>query len=49
MKIKMKDSGESPEFGPYQAGEEIDETRASPEKMQTLIDRGLATENKAKK
>jgi len=43
MKIKMKDAGESPEFGPYEAGEEIDETRASPQTMQTLIARGLAT------
>ncbi len=46
MKITMKESGESPEFGPYRAGEEIDETRASLETLQRLIDRGLAMEVK---
>jgi len=46
MKIQMKDNGDSPEFGPYEAGDEIDETRASPRTMQTLIDRGLGTEVK---
>ncbi len=42
MKIKMKDAGESPEFGPYEAGMEFDETRIDAHTMQVLIDRGLA-------
>jgi hypothetical protein len=45
MKIRMKDAGESPEFGPYQAGDEIGEDRAPRETLQRLIDRGQATEN----
>jgi hypothetical protein len=44
MKIKMKDAGESPEFGPYEAGAEVDETRASVETLRRLVDRGDATE-----
>lgn len=44
MKIKMKDAGESPEFGPYEAGDEIDETRASAVTLQRLVDRGQAEE-----
>jgi len=46
MKIKMKDAGESPEFGAFAAGDVLDETRIPPETMQRLIDRGLAEEIK---
>ena len=45
MKIKMKDAGESPEFGAFAAGDVLDETRIPPETMQRLIDRGLAIAN----
>jgi len=42
MKIKMKDSGESPEFGPYESGMVFDEARVCPETMQILVTRGIA-------
>lgn len=42
MKIKMKDAGESPEFGPYLAGEEIDDTRAPAQTLRRLVERGMA-------
>ncbi len=44
MQIKMKDGGESPEFGPYEAGMTFDETRLDVHTMQVLVDRGIAEE-----
>jgi hypoxanthine phosphoribosyltransferase len=44
MQIKMKEAGESPEFGPYEIGDEIDETRASLETMKRLVERRMAEE-----
>jgi hypothetical protein len=44
MQIKMKDAGESPEFGPYEAGMIFDEDRIDAQVMRVLMDRGIAEE-----
>lgn len=50
-KIKMKDAGESPEFGIFESGQIFDETKIDSAGMQVLVDREVAEwvdENKVK-
>lgn len=42
MKVKMKSSGESPEFGIYEAGMIIDEARVCRATLEGLVGQGLA-------
>ncbi len=48
--IKMKDPGESPEFGAFTAGAIFDESRIDASAMEKLVKRGVAewVENKTK-